>query len=74
MTKTEAIARIKAKLPALTAAQAEALAELADAFTRKPQAGDAATRKAIAEGLAQADSGAFVKASKIDTILRSTWR
>ena len=60
MTRTEAIAQIEAKLPALTTEQAKALAELAEAWTREAPPEDAETRAAIAEGLAQADRGEFV--------------
>jgi predicted transcriptional regulator len=73
MTKTEAIARIEATLPALTAAQTEALAQLADAWTRQPQPEDAGTRAAIAEGLAQADRGEFVEPAKVSAVLGTAW-
>ncbi len=65
MTKTEAIAQIEAKLPALTTAQAQALAALTEAWTREPPPEDAETRAAIAEGLAQADRGEFASEAEV---------
>lgn len=74
MTRTEAIAQIEAKLPALTTEQAQALAELAEAWTRPTEPEDAATRAAIAEGVAQADRGEFVDPAKVDALLGRAWK
>lgn len=74
MTRAEAIARIQSTLPALTAEQAEALAELATALTRTVPDENEATRAAIAEGLAQADRGEFAEADKVDAVLRRPWK
>ena len=74
MTRTEAIARIQSALPALSAEQAEALAELATALTRPVSDEDDATRAAIAEGVAQADRGEFVEAGRADAVLRRPWK
>ena len=74
MTRTEAIAQIEAKLPVLTTEQAQALAELAEAWTRVTPPEDAATLAAIAEGLAQADRGEFVDPSKVDALLGRAWK
>ena len=65
MTRTQAIAQIEAALPALTVEQAQALAELAEAWTRQTPPEDAATRAAIAEGLAQADRGEFATEAEV---------
>jgi predicted transcriptional regulator len=65
MTKMEAIAQIEATLPALTTEQAQALAALAEAWTRPTPPEDEATRAAIAEGLAQADRGEFVSEADV---------
>jgi predicted transcriptional regulator len=73
MTKTEAIAQIQSTLPALTAEQAEALAELAAAWTRPTPTEDDATRAAIRDGIAQADRGEFVDTAKVDALLGRAW-
>jgi hypothetical protein len=46
MTKAEAISQIEASLPVLTTAQAQALAALAEAWTRQSPPEDDATRAA----------------------------
>jgi hypothetical protein len=72
--KSEAIARIKATLAALTAAQAQALAELADARTPLPPAEDAGVRATIEEGLAQAERGELVEPAKVAALLDAPWK
>ena len=74
MTKTEAIAQIQSKLDGLTAEQAQALAELPEAWARLPPPEDDAIRAAIAEGLAQADRGEFVDQKKVADLLGQPWR
>jgi predicted transcriptional regulator len=74
MTKTEAIAQIEATLPALTAEQAQALAALAEAWTRPTPHEDDATRAAIAEGVAQANRGEFVATDKVADLLARAWK
>ncbi len=66
MTKIEAIAQIQSVLPALSAEQVQALAELAAAWTRPSPPEDDATRTAIAEGLAQADRGEFATSAEVE--------
>jgi predicted transcriptional regulator len=65
MTKSEAIAQIEATLPVLTTEQAQALAALAEAWTRDPPPEDAETLAAIAEGKAQADRGEFATEAEV---------
>jgi predicted transcriptional regulator len=72
-SKHEAIARIQSTLPELTAAQAEALAEIATAWTRAAPAEDDATLAAIREGLAEADRGEFVDPAVLDGLLARPW-
>ena len=74
MTRTEAIDQILSKLPVLSAAQAEALAEILASWTKPDVVEDDATRAAIAEGIAQADRGAFVSAEKTDALLGRPWK
>lgn len=74
MTRTEAIARIQSSLPALTAEQAEALAELAIALTRSVPPEDEATRAAITEGLAQANRDQFAEADRVVEVLGRPWK
>jgi predicted transcriptional regulator len=74
MTKAEAISQIEASLPVLTTAQAQALAALAEAWTRQSPPEDDATRAAIAEGIAQADRGAFVTPDKVAGLLGRPWK
>ena len=74
MSRHEAISKLQATLASLTTEQAEALAELAIAWTRLPVPEDDATRTAIAEGLAQADRGEFVDARKLDNLLGHPWK
>ena len=74
MTKTDAIAQIESTFPVLTTEQAQALAELAQAWTRQSAPEDAATRAAIAEGLAQADRGEFVAPEQVADLLGRPWK
>jgi predicted transcriptional regulator len=74
MTKTEAISRIHATLPALSAAQAEALAELATTWARQPDVEDVDTLNAVAEGLAEADRGEYASAAEVDAVLGRPWK
>ena len=67
MTRTQAIDIIKAKLDELSDEQPAALADIADAYARAIPDEDEATRKAVAEGLAQADRGEF--ASEADVVV-----
>lgn len=73
MTKTEAIAQIEATLPVLTTEQVQALAALAEAWTRQTPDEDDATRAAIAEGVAQADRAEFVAPDKVAKLLGRPW-
>lgn len=73
MTRTQAIAKLQSTLPALTAEQASALAELAVAWTRTPPEDDA-TRDAIELGLAEAERGELVDPAKVDALLGRSWR
>jgi predicted transcriptional regulator len=74
MTKTDAIAAIESTFPVLTTEQAQALAELAQAWTRETPPEDAGTRAAIAEGLAQADRGEFVAPDRVAELLGRPWK
>ena len=74
MTRIEAIAQIQSALPALSTEQAQALADLAAAWTRVTPPEDDDTRAAIAEGIAQADRGNFVDPAKVDDLLGRPWK
>ncbi len=74
MSRHEAIAKLQATLASLTAEQAEALAELAVAWTQASPTEDATTRAAIAEGLAQADRGEFVDPQRLDDLIGRPWK
>lgn len=74
MTRSQAIAKLQSTLPALTAEQASALAELAAAWTRATPLEDDATRTAIERGLAEAERGEFVDPAKVDALLGRSWR
>jgi predicted transcriptional regulator len=74
MTKMEAIAQIQSSLAELSAEQAQALAELAAAWSRPIAAEDDETRAAIAEGLAQARRGEFASPADVDALLSRPWK
>ena len=65
---------IQSTLPALSTEQAQALAELAAAWTRVTPPEDDDTRAAIAEGIAQADRGNFVDTAKVDDLFGRPWK
>ncbi len=74
MTKQEAIAQIQSSLSALSAEQAQALAELAAAWTRSVPLESDETRAAIVEGLAQAGRGEFASSEKVEDLLGRPWK
>ena len=67
MTRTEAIATITASLPQLSDERVQALAEIALSWTDDVDrpAEDAATRAAIAEGIAQGRRGEFATDAEV---------
>ena len=73
MAKDNVADAIRSAVPALSAEQAEALADLADAWTRPLPDIDDATRTAIAEGVAQAKRGEFASMQEVDAALRRPW-
>ena len=74
MTKADAIRQIEVSLPALSAEQLQALAELAVGFARAAPQEDETTWAAIAEGLAQAERGELVAQSDVDQLLLRAWK
>ena len=74
MSKTQAIDRIRSKLDALTDEQAEALAEIAEAYARDVPTEDTQTLAAIAEGVRQAATGQRVAQAEMDLLIKTPWR
>ena len=66
MTRTEAIAQIQATIGELPSEQLAALAELAQSLKQPTPPEGAATRAAIAEGLAQARRGEFATDAEVE--------
>ncbi len=74
MTRMQAIDAIKAKLDEMTDEQVQALADIAEAYTRAVAVEDDATKAAIAEGVRQAKAGQRVSAAEADALLKRPWR
>ncbi len=65
MSRTEAIAEITASLPKLSDECVQTLAAIAQSLTAVVPAEDDATRKAIANGIAQAERGEFASKAEV---------
>ncbi len=65
MTRAENITRIEALLDDLTTEQLQVLVQIIDSWTRLPELEDAATRAAIAEGIAEAQCNQFASEAEV---------